>query len=56
LFPFIQRIFADAAYDHERITTANAITVEIVRKLPGQVGFAVLPRRWVVTARTMLQE
>jgi putative transposase len=48
LFPFIQRIFADAAYDHERITTANAITVEIVRKLPGQVGFAVLPRRWVV--------
>jgi transposase len=24
------------------------ITVEIVRKNPGQVGFAVNPRRWVV--------
>ncbi len=48
LFPFIERIFADGGYDHERVTTATDIIVEIVRKLVGQVGFVVLPRRWVV--------
>lgn len=48
LFPFIERAFADAGYDHERVTTATIIIVEIVRKLPDQIGFAVLPRRWVV--------
>lgn len=47
-FPFIERAFADAGYDHQRVTMATAIFVEIVRKLPDQVGFAVLPRRWVV--------
>jgi transposase len=47
-FPFIERAFADAGYDHERVTTATIIIVEIVRKLPDQIGFAVLPRRWVV--------
>ena len=48
VFPFIDRVFADAAYDHERVTAATRIVVEIVRKLPDQVGFVVLPRRWVV--------
>jgi putative transposase len=48
LFPFIRHVFADAGYDHERVATASSIVVEIVRKLPNQVGFAVLPRRWVV--------
>ena len=48
IFPFIERAFADAGYDHERVTAATAIIVEIVRKLPDQAGFAVLPRRWVV--------
>jgi putative transposase len=47
-FPFIERAFADAGYDHQRVTTATSIIVEIVRKLPDQIGFAVLPRRWVV--------
>ena len=47
-FPFIEWAFADAGYDHERVTAATIIIVEIVRKLPDQVGFAVLPRRWVV--------
>jgi putative transposase len=32
----------------ERVAHATSIVVEIVRKLPDQVGFAVLPRRWVV--------
>ena len=48
LFPFIRRVFADAGYDHERVTAATVIIIEIVRKLADQVGFAVLPRRWVV--------
>jgi len=48
LFPFIERVFADSAYDHERVARATCIFVEIVRKLPDQIGFAVLPRRWVV--------
>jgi transposase len=47
-FPFIERVFADTAYAGERVANATRIVVEIVRKLPDQVGFAVLPRRWVV--------
>jgi transposase len=48
LFPFIERVFADTAYAAERVANATRIVVEIVRKLPEQVGFVVLPRRWVV--------
>ena len=47
-WPFIQTAFADAAYEAERVATASAIVVEIVRKHPDQVGFAVQPRRWVI--------
>lgn len=47
-FPFIERVFADTAYAGERVANATCIIVEIVRKLPDQVGFTVLPRRWVV--------
>ena len=47
-FPFITHVFADSAYDHDRVRGATSITVEIVRKPPDQVGFAVHPRRWVV--------
>jgi putative transposase len=47
-FPFIERIFADAGYAGERVATATHIAVEIVKKQPDQVGFAVHPRRWVV--------
>ena len=46
--PFVERVFADSAYNAERVAHATSIVVEIVRKLPDQVGFAVLPRRWVV--------
>jgi len=48
LFPFIEKAFADSAYNHERVTKATHIKVEIVRKIADQVGFVVLPRRWVV--------
>jgi len=53
-FPFIERVFADGGYAGERVARATRITVEIVRKQAGQVGFAVQPRRWVVNACTML--
>jgi transposase len=47
-FPFIERAFADTAYAGDRVADATSIAVEIVRKPPDQVGFAVHPRRWVV--------
>lgn len=47
-FPFVERVFADSAYAGEQVAQAVRIAVEIVRKLPDQVGFAILPRRWVV--------
>jgi len=47
-FPFVERVFADSAYSGERVANATRIVVEIVSKLPHQVGFVVLPRRWVV--------
>jgi putative transposase len=47
-FPFVEHAFADSAYAAERVATATRITIEIVRKHPDQVGFAVHPRRWVV--------
>jgi hypothetical protein len=48
IFPFIQRVFADSGYAGQKVTTATLIAVEIVRKNPNQIGFAVNPRRWVV--------
>jgi len=48
IFPFIHRVFADSGYAGEKVATATVIAVEIVRKNPDQVGFAVNPRRWVV--------
>ena len=47
-FPFIERVFADSGYAGEKVAKATSIAVEIVRKKPDQVGFAVNPRRWVV--------
>lgn len=48
LFPFIEKVWADGGYNHERVTQATSIKVEIVSKIAGQSGFVVLPRRWVV--------
>jgi putative transposase len=47
-FPFIARAFADMGFAGNGPANATAITVEIVRKPPDQVGFAVHPRRRVV--------
>jgi transposase len=48
IFPFIECVFADSGYAGEKVAEATLIAVEIVRKNPDQVGFAVNPRRWVV--------
>ena len=47
-FPFIEKVFADSGNAGGKVATATVIAVEIVRKSPDQVGFAVQPRRWVV--------
>jgi putative transposase len=47
-FPFVERAFADSAYNAERVRDATVIAIEIVKKIADQVGFQVLPRRWVV--------
>lgn len=50
-FPSISKLWADGGYSGQLVAWAAAtlrLTVEIVRKLAGQVGFKVLPRRWVV--------
>ena len=44
----MQLAYADAGYQGPRVAAASPITVQIVRKLEGQVGFAVHARRWVV--------
>jgi putative transposase len=48
-FPFVELVYADSAYSGERFAEgAKPVLIEVVRRLEGQVGFAVLPRRWVV--------
>ena len=46
--PFVERTYADSAYNSDRVRDATSITIEIVRKFADQTGFAVHPRRWVV--------
>ncbi len=48
VFPPIQRVFAESGYAGEKVAKATLIAVEIVRKNPDQVGFAVNSRRWVI--------
>jgi transposase len=47
-FPFVELAFADSAYGAQRVKNATSIAIEVVKKLADQVGFQVLPRRWVV--------
>jgi transposase len=49
--PWLKHLFADGAYDRGKLMSAAAyhdFVMEVVRKLVGQQGFQVLPRRWVV--------
>ena len=42
--PFVERAFADSAYNSDRIAEARVINIEIVRKTAGQIGFTVLSK------------
>ena len=37
----MEKVFADAGYQRPRVAHATSIAIQIVRKLPGQVGFVV---------------
>jgi putative transposase len=47
-FPFVELAFADSAYGAQRVKDATVIVIEVVKRFADQVGFQVLPRRWVV--------
>jgi transposase len=50
-WPWLKHLFADGAYDRGKLMSEAAyrgFVIEIVRKLAGQQGFHLLPRRWVV--------
>lgn len=49
--PWVKHLFGDAAYDGRQLTDKAAFldfTMEVVRRMEGQQGFAVQPRRGVV--------
>jgi transposase len=48
VLPFVELAFADIAYNADRVRAATCIAIEVVKKIADQVGFRVLPRRWVV--------
>ena len=47
-FPFVTLAYVDTAYAAKRVAAATSIAIEVVRRIPGQIGFEVHPRRWVV--------
>jgi putative transposase len=52
LYCWLQGAFADAGYQGPKLAAAirrqRLVPLEIVRKQPDQVGFKVLPKRWIV--------
>jgi transposase len=51
LYPFLEKIFADAAYAGAKLRQALASTpwtIEVVKRSDTAKGFQVIPRRWVV--------
>jgi len=53
IYPFLQKLFADAGYQGPEFSTALAkvrphLTVEIVKRSDRTNGFVVLPKRWIV--------
>src|SRR5437763_1286132 len=50
LYPWLEAVFADGAYDRLAALLACfllGLTLIIVRRLTGSTGFVLLPRRWV---------
>ena len=59
MYPFLTKLLADAGYQGPKFNKALAkllphLETEIVRRSDQVKGFAVLPKRWIVTVRTML--
>ena len=58
-FPFLEKLFADSAYQGPIFANALAETLphletEIVRRSDHAKGFVRLPKRWIVIVRTTL--
>jgi transposase len=50
-WPWVKHLFADGAYGRTQLMDKAAFlefVIEVVRRIEGQEGFHVLPRRWVV--------
>jgi transposase len=50
-WPWLRHLFADGAYDRGKLMDKAAFldfVIEVVRRIDGEPGFKVLPRRWVV--------
>ncbi|HEY5207217.1 MAG TPA: IS5 family transposase [Roseiarcus sp.] len=50
-WPWVKHLFADGAYDRRTLMDKAAykdFVIEVIRRIDGQKGFQVLPRRWVV--------
>ena len=50
-WPWLKHLFADGAYERTALMDKAAFlgfVIEVVRRIEGQRGFEVLPRRWVV--------
>ena len=53
LFPFLQKLFADGGYQGPQFANAvvkilPSLKVEIVKRPDAAVGFAIVPKRWIV--------
>ena len=53
MFPFLQKLFADAGYQGPQFHAAAAtvlpkLSIKIVKRSDQAKGFEVLPKRWVV--------
>ncbi len=47
-WPFVEIGYADGGYQGPCVANASPIRIQVVRRADGQVGFAVIARRWVV--------
>jgi transposase len=58
-YPFRMKLYADAGYQGAQFqralkTVLKRVGLEIVKRSDQAKGFVVLPKRWIVAARTML--
>ena len=58
-YPFLVTLYADGGYQGPQFRRAikkilRRVNLEIVKRSDQAKGFVVLPKRWIVAARTML--